>query len=155
MCLLPTMFAARACFSPECSDSDVPRASLPPGTGSPRFTDEKFQPTNEKSRPMNRKFQLMNGKFRLISRKFRLYYRSADRPMGSPAARSKNPLKIKPPGMRAALAWADGRSSVRPSGQSRQGFADDGLGLILDRFMLMSLQTILVPDYLAIQLVDQ
>jgi len=110
--------------------------------------DEKFQPTNEKS-------QLMNGKFRLISRKFRLYYRSADRPMGSPAARSKNPLKIKPPGMRAVLVWADGRSSVRPSGQSRQRFADDGLGLILDRFMLMSLQTILVPDYLAIQLVDQ
>ena len=104
---------------------------------------------------MNRKFQLMNGKFRLISWKFRLYYRSADRPMGSPAARSKNPLKIKPPGMRAALVWADGRSSVRPSGQSRQRFADDGLGLILDRFMLMSLQTILVPDYLAIQLVDQ
>jgi hypothetical protein len=117
--------------------------------------DEKFQLMNEKSPLMKQKSALMNGKFRFINRKFRLYYRSADQPMGSPAARSKNLLKIKPPGMRADLVWADDRSSVRPPGQSRQGFADDGLGLILDRFMLMSLQTILVPDYLAIQLVDQ
>jgi hypothetical protein len=60
-------------------------------TRSSRVMDEKFQLMNEKS-------QLMNGKFRLMNRKFRLYYRSADRPMGSPAARSKNLLKIKPLG---------------------------------------------------------
>jgi hypothetical protein len=104
---------------------------------------------------MSEKFQLLNKKFRFMNGKFRLYYRSANRPMGLPTARSKNLLKIKPLGMRAALFWADGRSSMRPRGQSRQGFADDGLRLIFDRFMLMSLQTILVPDYLAIQLVDQ
>jgi len=52
---------------------------------------------------MNEKFRLMNRKFRFMKGKFRLYYRSADRPMGSTAARSKNLLKIKPLEMRAAL----------------------------------------------------
>jgi len=52
---------------------------------------------------MSEKFQLLNKNFPLMNGKFQLYYRSADRPMGLPTARSKNLLKIKPPGMRAAL----------------------------------------------------
>jgi hypothetical protein len=81
----------------------MPEPASAPNALIPVFREPACAPKTRSSRFMSEKFQLLNKKFQLMSGKFRLYYRSADRPMGLPTARSKNLLKIKPLGMRAVL----------------------------------------------------